>query len=351
MRTPVMRRLSVRVRLLLVSAFVAGSFLPPYIPQATLTEDDTEVPPPQFLFVEEGFLMKTSTLGEQGSRLAYSEGIVHTVAPGETLDAIANRYDISVQTIQWANGLKGRAIKAGQELVILPVNGVLHTVSRGQTLGRIAQIYDIPMSDIASQNGIKGGFIVAGQQLIIPGGQPIGDPAIVASTQPGKLQFANTLPSKDIALRFGTPNKPGRTPTTPGTAPAVQATLTNGILQMPCNNCIYTQFYHAGHYAVDIQTRGGGPIFASEAGTIIRAEYGWNGGYGNVLEVDHGNGLVTLYAHNKELYVKEGDEVTRGQTIAQMGNTGFVYGKTGIHVHFEVRVNGVKKNPALYLEE
>ena len=64
----------------------------------------------------------------------------------------------------------------------------------------------------------------------------------------------------------------------------------------------------------------------------------------------HGNGLVTLYAHNKEHYVRDGAVVQRGQMIAGMGNTGRVYGKTGIHVHFEVRLNGVKKNPLLYLE-
>ena len=69
-----------------------------------------------------------------------------------------------------------------------------------------------------------------------------------------------------------------------------------------------------------------------------------------MVEVDHGNGLVTLYGHNKELYVKKGDTVSRGQTISWMGNSGLVYGPTGIHVHFEVRLNGVKKNPELYLE-
>lgn len=119
---------------------------------------------------------------------------------------------------------------------------------------------------------------------------------------------------------------------------------------MPCSGCSYTQYYNPGHYAVDIQQKGGGPIYAAEAGTVVRADTGWNGGYGNVIEIDHGNGLITLYAHNKELYVKVGDQVTRGQNISFMGNTGRVYGKTGIHVHFEVIVNGVKKNPLLYLK-
>ena len=71
---------------------------------------------------------------------------------------------------------------------------------------------------------------------------------------------------------------------------------------------------------------------------------------GTVIEIDHGDGVVTLYGHNEVLYVKKGDTVTRGQEISKMGNTGRVYGATGIHVHFEVRVNGVKKNPLLYLD-
>ena len=101
---------------------------------------------------------------------------------------------------------------------------------------------------------------------------------------------------------------------------------------------------------MDMQERGGGPIYAAEAGTIPRADYGWNGGYGNVIEIDHGNELTTLYGHNKKLYVTEGDYVQRGQKIADMGNTGLVYGATGIHVHFEVISRGVKKNPLLYIE-
>ena len=84
---------------------------------------------------------------------------------------------------------------------------------------------------------------------------------------------------------------------------------------------------------------------------MSRADEGWNGGYGNVVVIDHGNGIQTLYAHNKTLYVQKGDIVTRGQPIAFMGNTGLVHGPTGIHLHFEVHVNGFKKNPLIYLQQ
>lgn len=336
MQHPIRHWLTLRIRILCVSIFVIGSLLPPYIPKEAYAEPD-EIPTdqPQFLLVEDGFLMKSSSLTQQGSRRAYAEGIIHTVRSGESFAQISERYGISIQTIRWANKLADNAtLKPGQELIILPVDGVIHNVTRGQTLSRIAELYEIPAADIARQNKVEGGFILAGQELIIPGGKPI-----VAATPP------------QVAVKPPPATAPGRTPpASPGKPTEAVAVSTTGVLQMPCNSCSYTQYYNAGHYAVDIQQKGGGPIFAAEAGTVIRADLGWNGGYGNVIEIDHGNGLITLYAHNKELYVKVGDQITRGQNISFMGNTGRVYGKTGIHVHFEVIVNGVKKNPLLYLK-
>ncbi len=70
--------------------------------------------------------------------------------------------------------------------------------------------------------------------------------------------------------------------------------------------------------------------------------------YGNYIIIDHGNGLQTLYGHMEYLAVSQGDHVTQGQVIGKMGRTGNVRGRTGIHLHFEVRVNGVKKNPGAY---
>lgn len=351
MRTPLIHWLSVRVRFILLTFFLLSTLIPPYVPaSAGFAEEDLELPAQQFLFVEEGFLMKTSSLGKQGSRLAFSEGIMHPVKEGESVEKIAVRYGVSAQTVRWANGLTGGAgIKPGQELLILPVDGVLHTVRRGQTLSRIAELYDIGMDDIVRQNRIKGGFIVAGEQLIIPGGKPVtGASAIAAADQ--ALRFADALPSKDIRLPLVSTTITTTTSGPAPTAPTAGAVISQTLLQMPCKDCLFTQKYRAGHYAVDLQTRGGGPIYAAEDGTVIRADTGWQGGYGNVVEVDHGNGLVTLYAHNRILYVKEGDQVRRGQVIAEMGNTGLVHGPTGIHVHMEVRVNGVKRNPTLYLE-
>ncbi len=345
MRTPLVRWLSLRVRMLLVFLLFVGALLPPYVPASASLTEEQQLPSQQFLFVEEGFLMKSSSLGKQGSRLAFSEGVIHTIKEGESVEKIAARYGIGADTIRWTNGIEpGMTLKPGQELLILPVDGVLHVVRRGQTLGRIAELYGVPLDAIVRQNRIRGGFIVAGEELIIPGGKPVVGGSAIAATD-SALRFADSLPFKDIQLQINVPRVPGSVK-----APAVSAILSQTLLQMPCENCFFTQKYHPGHYAVDLQTRGGGPIFAAEAGTVLRADLGWNGGFGNVIEIDHGDGLVTLYAHNKVLYVKAGDTVNRGQVIADMGNTGLVHGPTGIHVHFEVRTNGVKKNPTLYLE-
>lgn len=337
---PVAQWLSIRVRLLCVLMFCISAILPPYVPREALAQPlDFDSPTaPQYLLVEEGFLMKSSSLTKQGSRRAYAQGIIHTVAQGDTFQKLSQRFGISVDTIRFANKLEpGVPLQPGQDLLILPVDGVVHTVTKGQNLTRIGELYGIAPENIALQNNIASSYILPGQELIIPGGKPIVQKPAVAAVP--------SAPSKT----------PGKTPSTPAAEvkkPAVEAKVnpTAGAMQMPCNNCYYTQYYNPGHEAVDIQTKGGGPIFASEAGTVIRADYGWNGGYGNVIEVDHGNGVVTLYGHNKELYVKVGDSVERGQQMAWMGRTGRVYGATGIHIHFEVRVNGVKKNPLLYLQ-
>jgi murein DD-endopeptidase MepM/ murein hydrolase activator NlpD len=98
------------------------------------------------------------------------------------------------------------------------------------------------------------------------------------------------------------------------------------------------------HEGIDIAVPTGTPVWAAAAGTVIYS--GWLGGYGNLVVVDHGNGLATAYAHNSALLVAVGQVVAQGDTIALAGSTGH---SSGPHVHFEVRVNGVAVDPLLYL--
>ena len=104
----------------------------------------------------------------------------------------------------------------------------------------------------------------------------------------------------------------------------------------------HTKIYHAG---VDFGVPSGTPIHAADSGVVIYAGSGMRG-YGNVVIIDHGGGLSTLYAHNSSLAVRAGQSVSKGQVIARAGSTGYA---TGPHCHFEVRRNGAPTNPMGYL--
>ncbi len=99
------------------------------------------------------------------------------------------------------------------------------------------------------------------------------------------------------------------------------------------------------HTGIDIPAPGGTPINASASGKVIYAQ--WNsGGYGNMIAIDHGGGIATYYCHCSSISVNVGQTVSRGQLIGRVGSTGY---STGNHLHFEVRVNGVARNPLSYV--
>ncbi|MEN6414029.1 MAG: M23 family metallopeptidase [Veillonellales bacterium] len=99
------------------------------------------------------------------------------------------------------------------------------------------------------------------------------------------------------------------------------------------------------HPGIDIANSAGTPIVATADGIVT--ESGWNsGGYGNMVQIDHGNGIVTIYGHTSQVLVSRGMQVKKGEVIAYMGSTGL---STGSHVHYEVRVNGTAVNPASFL--
>lgn len=129
--------------------------------------------------------------------------------------------------------------------------------------------------------------------------------------------------------------------------------LPTGIFRWPCSGNITSRFGYrnlsysyasTNHRGIDIANRRGTTIFAADGGTITYA--GWMSGYGYLVQISHGNGYVTYYGHNSSLSVSVGQHVYKGQQIARMGSTG---NSTGNHCHFEVRYNGVARNPMNYL--
>jgi murein DD-endopeptidase MepM/ murein hydrolase activator NlpD len=129
-------------------------------------------------------------------------------------------------------------------------------------------------------------------------------------------------------------------PTSRGTIPAPAA----GRLLWPVPGGSISQYFHAGHLAVDIAAPYGSQVVAAQSGIVTSA--GWrNNGGGNVISIDHGNGITTVYNHLGSIWVSSGAYVAAGQGIGGVGCTGMC---TGPHVHFEVISNGVIDNPMRY---
>lgn len=128
----------------------------------------------------------------------------------------------------------------------------------------------------------------------------------------------------------------------------------NGIFTHPCPTATYSSgfgyrsFDNAFHQGLDMAIAEGTPYFAADNGVVIAATNGggYNGGAGNWVVIDHGNGIVTKYMHSSAVYVSVGQQVTRGQNIGAVGNTGASF---GAHLHFQVEVDGVAVNPLNYI--
>ncbi len=137
------------------------------------------------------------------------------------------------------------------------------------------------------------------------------------------------------------------TPAAPAPAPAQPAPAGGSGFIWPAQGTLTSQYgprWGRMHEGIDIAGATGNPIVAARAGTVILA--GWSGGYGNLVVVDHGAGISTAYAHNASVSVSVGQSVSQGSVLAGMGTTG---NSTGVHSHFEIRINGAAVDPLSYL--
>ena len=244
---------------------------------------------------------------------------IYKVLPADNLQTIAARYDLRPETILWANPkLESNPdlLWPGQQLIIPPVDGVMHVVRPGDTLSSLAvkykvsveEIVEFPLNNLDSANSP----INSGRQLIIPNG-----------TKP--------YVARQVAMYRG-----------PVPADAVRG---SGNFAWPVSGHITQRFWN-GHRAIDVGARAGAPIVAADSGYVIKASHGWNGGYGRMVMIDHGNGFVSLYAHMHTVYVRQGENVAKGERLGTVGNTGR---STGPHLHFEIRQNGAARNPFYFL--
>lgn len=278
-----------------------------------------------FVISEHGdVLSKTGVnLNEEGS--SRNKILEYSVQTGDTVSSIAEDFGLSVNTILWENSLTARTlIKPGSKLIILPQDGIRHVVAKNENISKIASKYGVTIESIAEGNDIDlDDSLKIGEKIFIPGGKKI-----IQTTTVTNRTYSGTSITQNT-----------------GNTANQQPAYTGGKLLWPTVGARITQYYSWRHQGLDIANKTGTPLYAAEAGTVLSS--GWSNGYGYNVVISHGGGLKTLYAHASKLHVKAGDQVNRGDIIADMGSTGW---STGPHIHFEVILNGVKQNPLNYIK-
>lgn len=253
------------------------------------------------------------------------EIIKYTIGDGDTISSIANKFGLKINTILWANNLSSLSlIHPGDQLMILPKDGILYTIKRGDTLIRIANKYSITGKSIKENNNL-GSVLKVGETILLPKARKI----YYNTSTKKKSSYTGIAVIKNFI-------KPANK--------KVNSSKRSKMLWPTVGHRI-TQYFSWHHPGLDIANKIGTPLYAADGGKVVYA--GWSRGYGYNVVINHGNGIKTRYAHSSKLYVKVGDIVKRGETIAAMGSTGW---STGPHIHFEVIINGKRYNPLNYIK-
>ncbi|MDO9399279.1 MAG: M23 family metallopeptidase [bacterium] len=265
-------------------------------------------------------LVTTKRVKQQREEIIY-----YIVEPSDTISTIAANFGISVNTILWENNLSAYSlIRPGDKLTILPMSGITYKVKSGDTIINIAKTYGVEISTIIEANKLAiNNQLKIGQQLIIIGGKKnnyIRQQSVVYN---GLSIIKNLLKPK-------------------ATSP-----LRGNKMNWPTVGHHISQYYSWRHTGLDIANKVGTPIYAADAGVVIIAQGGYNGGYGNTIVIDHGGGKKTRYGHLSKLYIKKGQSVDKGEAIGAMGSTGR---STGPHLHFEIIINGIRTNSLNYIK-
>lgn len=245
----------------------------------------------------------------------------YKVVNGDTLESISKKFDVSVQSIQWANDMDDDVIKPGESVKIPPVTGVVHKVASGENVYSIAKKYktdaqkivNFPFNEFSDLDTFQ---LTPGQELYVPDGtiedeKPVSQPSFGSTATIAQIQAGAKGTSNFIWPTTG----------------------------------IITQYPVWYHMALDIANNGLPAIIAADSGVVTYSGcIQW--GYGCHVIVDHGNGYQSLYAHMSSLSVSGGQSVGQGQQLGIMGSTGR---STGPHLHFEIRGGGGLQNPLGFL--
>ena len=255
----------------------------------------------------------------------------YTVQSGDTVSGIANEFDVSADSILWANPKledNPDMLSLGQVLNIPPVSGVLYTVASGDTVQKIADKFKsakVPASKLVD-NIVNFEFNQEHHELKAP-------------------DYALTVGQFLMVPDGNKPYIPRTVTAYNGPIPATAARGT-GNFGWPVSGRI-TQGFWSHHPGIDIGAPKGTSVYAADSGYVVVA--GWDQeriSYGFMILINHGNGYVTRYAHLSAFAVEVGDSVKKGQLIGRVGSTG---NSTGPHLHFEIIKDGVRRNPFNYL--
>ena len=288
--------------------------------KASFDEDEEEIELPT---IQSGTsLVRQDTAVTKITERERKETVEYIVKSGDLAGTIAEAFGVSVSTVLWENDLSAYStIHPGDKLSILPISGLNHKVQKNENLGLIAKKYGVEEDEIIEYNkDINVQALQIGQKILIPGGKKSTYAPYQPKTYTGFEAIKNIVKSPDA-----------------------QPVASNR-MNWPTSATVITQYYSWRHHGLDIAGPVGTPLYAADSGVVELA--GWGTGYGNQIVINHEDGKKTRYAHCSKFYVKVGDRVSKGETIAAMGSTGW---STGPHIHFEVIINGVKYNPLTYI--
>ncbi|OQB14559.1 MAG: Murein DD-endopeptidase MepM [Firmicutes bacterium ADurb.Bin193] len=257
----------------------------------------------------------------------------YVVTEKDTLWGIARKYGMSVDDLYSMNENLKETIHAGDEIIINKSSPVLSV--------RTTYIYEgerpIPYETKEKQDS----SMASGSRKVVVAGIEGKKYVVEEIVKINGDEVEHNVKSEKLL------SEPVAAEVRVGTKSTRVAAVASGKFSRPVYGTISSRFGNRSrgwHSGLDIAAPTGTPIKAADSGTVIYS--GWEGAYGYLVKINHSNGYVTYYAHCSALLVKSGQKVSKGDTIAKVGNTGR---STGPHCHFEVRKNGTPQNPASYL--
>ncbi|HPZ42766.1 MAG TPA: M23 family metallopeptidase [Bacillota bacterium] len=258
----------------------------------------------------------------------------YKVKEGDTLWDIARAARLDMEQIILSNpGLDPDRLSIDQVLYLSKESPLINVVSKRQ----VTVDEEIPYS-VEVQ---KDDSLLFGEQRIICKGVPGKRTVTYEIVRENGLETSREVLAEELI------SEPKKEIVAKGSLTMLASRGGSARLSWPCSGRIISPFgMRSGrmHEGADIGAGYGSPVKAAAGGTVTFT--GWQGGYGNTVEISHGSGLVTLYAHLSSINVKNGEKVDRGEKIGLVGATGRA---SGPHLHFEVRIGGKPQNPANYL--